>query len=58
MRRKLFRKSLGLLFILLFGAGILGVTLGATEVRAAPEKIRLSMGGSNTGTWIYMFCAT
>jgi hypothetical protein len=58
MKRKLFRKSLGLLFILLFGAGILGVTLGATEVRAAPEKIRLSMGGSNTGTWIYMFCAT
>ncbi len=57
MRRRLFRKSLGLLFILLFGAGLLGGTLGATEVRAAPEKVRLSMGGSNTGTWIYMFCA-
>ena len=56
MRRKLFKKSLGLLFILLFGAALLGGALGVTEVQAA-EKVRLSMGGSNTGTWIYMFCA-
>ncbi len=27
------------------------------EAVAAPEKIRLSMGGASTGTWIYMFCA-
>jgi hypothetical protein len=27
------------------------------EAMAAPEKIRLSMGGASTGTWIYMFCA-
>jgi uncharacterized protein len=57
MRKRLIKKSLGVIFILLLGAGILGVTLGATEVRAAPEKVRLSLGGSNTGTWIYMFSA-
>ncbi|OGP46410.1 MAG: hypothetical protein A3K30_05975 [Deltaproteobacteria bacterium RBG_13_51_10] len=27
------------------------------EAIAAPEKIRLSMGGASTGTWIYMYCA-
>lgn len=27
------------------------------ESVAAPEKVRLSMGGANTGTWIYMFSA-
>ena len=57
MRGRLVKKSLGLLFILMFGTALLGGTLGVTEVRAA-EKVRLSMGGSNTGTWIYMFCAT
>ena len=57
MRGRLVKKSLGLLFILMFGAALLGGTLGVTEVQAAPEKVRLSMGGSNTGTWIYMFSA-
>ena len=57
MRKRLFRKTLGAVLILLFGVGLLGMVLGTTEAQAASEKVRLSMGGSNTGTWIYMFSA-
>ena len=57
MRKRLFRKALGAVLVLLFGVSLLGMVLGATEVQAASEKVRLSMGGSNTGTWIYMFSA-
>ena len=32
------------------------VAPGATAA-SAPEKMRLSMGGAGTGTWIYMYCA-
>src|SRR5512139_2206746 len=38
---------------------VIGMTLPLSVVpdAVAAEKVRLSMGGSNTGTWIYMFCA-
>jgi len=37
----------------------LGVFTLSLRGEAAPaERIRLSMGGASTGTWIYMFCAT
>ena len=52
MVRKVFWLSVSLLFL-----GVSFFPAGISEVSAAPEKIRLSMGGASTGTWIYMFCA-
>jgi len=57
MRKRMLKKWVGLVSIFLFGFGIVGGMLGVNEVTAAPEKVRLTMGGSNTGTWIYMFSA-
>jgi len=58
MKRKLIKKSfcgfsvlLMLLSLFFFSESL------STEAAAAPEKVRLSMGGASTGTWIYMFCA-
>ena len=39
-----------------FVTGII-MPLCETPKAVAAEKVRLTMGGSNTGTWIYMFCA-
>jgi TRAP transporter TAXI family solute receptor len=32
--------------------------MGVDRAEAAPDKVRLSIGGASSGTWIYMFCAT
>ena len=50
--RKGFWFSVSLLFL-----GVSCFAPGINEASAASEKIRLSMGGASTGTWIYMFCA-
>jgi TRAP transporter TAXI family solute receptor len=55
--RKRMLKKLVWVSILVVGLVIGLAGLQVDEVKAAPEKVRLSMGGSNTGTWIYMFCA-
>jgi TRAP transporter TAXI family solute receptor len=57
MRRRTWKKWVGLVSIFVLGSGMLGGALAVKEAMAAPEKIRLTMRGSNTGTWIYMFCA-
>ena len=56
MRRGILKNSVWITIL------VVGLIMGIAgfqvhEVKAAPEKVRLSMGGSNTGTWIYMFCA-
>ena len=55
MMRK-FSRLIGLFCIVILLCGIGGMAAGTHNASAA-EKVRLSMGGSNTGTWIYMFCA-
>lgn len=59
MQRRGFRKGIWLVILFLFGLGMTVPIVSVNEAIAAPapEKARLSMGGSNTGTWIYMFCA-
>lgn len=57
MKRGKLIKWVGLVSIFLFGLGMIPGMSGVNEAKAAPEKVRLTMGGSNTGTWIYMFCA-
>jgi TRAP transporter TAXI family solute receptor len=59
MKRKGFRKGIWLSIVLIFGLGIAVPTISGSEAVAAPapEKARLTMGGSNQGTWIYMFSA-
>jgi TRAP transporter TAXI family solute receptor len=57
MKRKGFRKGIWLVILFMFGLGMTITVISLGEAVAAPEKVRLSMGGSNTGTWIYMFCA-
>jgi uncharacterized protein len=56
MRRLRSNHGIRLLFLLLVMCVALPLMSGS-EAFAASEKIRLSMGGSNTGTWIYMFSA-
>ena len=47
------------IFLLSVFLVVCGVFSFARTGEAAPaERVRLSFGGSNTGTWIYMFCAT
>jgi TRAP transporter TAXI family solute receptor len=59
MKRKGFRKGIWLSIVLIFGLGIAVPTISGSEAVAAPapEKVRLTLGGSNQGTWIYMFSA-
>jgi hypothetical protein len=57
MKRKKCRKGIWLLFVFLFALWVTAPIFSGNEAVAASEKVRLSMGGSNTGTWIYMFCA-
>jgi TRAP transporter TAXI family solute receptor len=57
MEKKRLSRRLSLFPVLLIALWM-ALSLGWTgESAAAPEKIRLSMGGASTGTWIYMFCA-
>ena len=57
MEAKRFRRFVFLsLAFFLFAAGMI-TPLWGTPNAVAAEKIRLTMGGSNTGTWIYMYCA-
>jgi uncharacterized protein len=55
--RKGILKKLVWISILAVGLVMGAVGFQVEEAKAAQEKVRLSMGGSNTGTWIYMFCA-
>ncbi|MBI5968021.1 MAG: TAXI family TRAP transporter solute-binding subunit [Deltaproteobacteria bacterium] len=57
MEKKKFRKCIYLIPILLMAFSLALPFAWKSEAAAAPEKIRLSMGGASTGTWIYMFCA-
>jgi TRAP transporter TAXI family solute receptor len=56
MRKRNFKGGIGIVLLMLLGLGFTGF-MTVEKAVAAPEKVRLSMGGSNTGTWIYMFCA-
>lgn len=58
MRKKGFKKGILFFLLLLVVLWITAPMIWVNKAAAAPEKIRLSMGGSNTGTWVYMFCAT
>ncbi len=53
----MFRKGMYLVPVLLIAFWVVMPVLWTGEAAAAPEKIRLSMGGASTGTWIYMYCA-
>jgi TRAP transporter TAXI family solute receptor len=59
MKRKGFRKRIwfGILFIFCLGIAAPAISVSEAVAAPPPEKIRLTMGGSNTGTWIYMFSA-
>jgi len=58
MEKKRFKKGFYLIAVLLIAFWFALPFAWTTEAAAAPEKVRLSMGGASTGTWIYMFCAT
>src|SRR4030042_6959596 len=52
------RKKITLAFtLLIFSFFTFLPCVWINDAMAAPERIRLSMGGAGTGTWIYMFCA-
>jgi len=57
MEKKRFKKCFYLIAVLLVAFSFALPLAWTTEAAAAPEKVRLSMGGASTGTWIYMFCA-
>ena len=59
MKRRSFSKGILLGMALIFGLGIAVPTISGSVALAAPapEKVRLTLGGSNQGTWIYMFSA-
>jgi uncharacterized protein len=59
MKRRSFSKGILLGAALIFALGIAVPTISGSEAVAAsaPEKVRLTLGGSNQGTWIYMFSA-
>jgi TRAP transporter TAXI family solute receptor len=59
MNKKGFGKGtwFGILFIFTLGIAVPTMSVSEAVAAPAPEKIRLSMGGANTGTWIYMFSA-
>jgi len=57
MKRSHRIRGIGLLLFILFALWVAGPTISSERALAA-EKVRLSMGGSNTGTFIYMFSAT
>ncbi len=58
MKKKGIKRTLYVFPVFLIVLGFSLFCSWTPEAAAAPEKIRLSFGGSNTGTWIYMFCAT
>jgi len=55
---KRFKKGFCLFPVLLIALWAVSPLFFTGEAVAAPEEIRLSLGGASTGTWIYMFCAT
>ncbi len=59
MKKKGCGRAIWFGILLLFGLGIAVPAMPGSEAIAAPapEKVRLSMGGASTGTWIYMFSA-
>ncbi len=57
MKRNGTRKGIWVLFLFLVSIGLTLPMMPGSEAVAAPEKVRLSMGGASTGTWIYMFSA-
>jgi hypothetical protein len=57
MEKKRRRRLMYLFPILLIAFWFVLPFFCPNDAVAAPEKIRLSMGGASTGTWIYMFCA-
>jgi len=56
MKREGLKKRIPFLVALLFALMVVSPIVWTGETAEAAEKIRLSMGGATTGTWIYMFC--
>ncbi len=57
MRRQKGKRGVWVVSLFLLALFLVAPMLSGNEAIAGTERTRLVMGGANTGTWIYMFCA-